>query len=142
MRHLAIDYGTTTIGLAVSDQLEIAVQPIKPIKNKDLRHSIAMINEIVSTNRIEKIVIGVPIGTTGKETKQTKLTREFAEKLKSSVAVEMDVWNESFSTQAAQDIMRSEKKKKKKMKQMVDSYAAMVILQEYFENNDITKKAL
>lgn len=139
MRYLAIDHGEKRIGLAFCDKLEIATQPLVPIKHKDTASTIEKINRIIDRNQIEEIVIGLPLSKTGKDTEQSKSVRKFLEKLKMVIKLPIHLWNETYSTQEALENMIQGGKKKKTRSKMIDSFSAMVILKSFLENKEMAE---
>ena len=74
-RILSIDYGTSRVGFAISDPLYIIATPLKTIKNKSIQDLLKHIELIVREYDIKAIVVGLPLGLNGKETKQTKTVK-------------------------------------------------------------------
>ena len=133
MRYLAIDYGEANIGLAYCDKLEISTKPLTPIKNKVLAKSIEQIIRLIDHHNIEGIVLGVPLGTKNQETQQSIKTRFFADRLKDLINKPVEYWNETLSSKQAMEIMIAGGKSKKARKELLDSYAAVVILKGFLE---------
>ena len=136
MRTLAIDYGEKRIGLAVSDELHIIAKPMSTLKVKSLSDAVSKIQRIAKSQGIDKIVIGLPLGSKGGETKQSIQTRYFANALESTNGTEIEFWNESFSTQQAKSLPNKTSSKKKNP----DSEAARIILQEFLDSKNEPKK--
>ena len=121
MNLLAIDYGQKNIGLAWCDTGIGAVLPFGVIKDGDLKE----LAKVVKTERIDKVIIGLPMGLDGKEKANTARVREFGEELKNYISVPVEYTDERFSSQQADrmegGVTRDEK-------------AAMVILQSYLDS--------
>ncbi|MFN3550281.1 MAG: Holliday junction resolvase RuvX [Endomicrobiia bacterium] len=127
---LAIDYGEKKIGLAISDELGLCANPYGVIRNtKDV---FKKIKEISENNKIKKILVGIPYWD--KPSKIVDKIKEFVENLKKEINIEIELFNEFYSTKIAEEKICSIGKKYKKVKNKIDSYAACVILQEYLEN--------
>jgi len=137
MRYLAIDHGDKRIGLALCDKLEIAVRPLPPIINKEISKSIENIGRIIDHNKIEGLVIGIPLGDDNEETQQSIKVRFFTDRLDDVINIPIEYWNETYSTQKAIQNMIAAQTKQKTRKKLVDSYAAAVILREFLDNKKI-----
>jgi putative Holliday junction resolvase len=133
MKVLSIDYGERRIGLAISDEMGIIAKAMPPLNVTSLADSISKLHRIANSQNIDRIVIGLPLGQKNEETKQSIQTRYFANAFKSTNGVEVEFWNESFSTLEAQGNIKAGPKKRKKK---IDSEAARVILQEYLDSKE------
>ena len=101
MRILGLDYGSKTVGVAMTDALGMTVQPYKTIqrdRESKLRQTLSEIAEIVEQYQIEKIVMGLPLNMDDTEGDRAVKTRDFAEKLKLRVAVPIEFTDERLTT--------------------------------------------
>lgn len=130
MKILGVDYGEKTIGLALSDELEVIAAPIQAIKVKSIADAISKVQQIVRSHGIKTVVVGLPLSSKGQETQQSIQTRYFANALESTNGATVVFWNEAYSTQQAQ---KSGAKKGTKRKKSLDSESARIILQEYLD---------
>ncbi len=124
-KYLAIDYGTKNVGLAVSDESKVFAMQLAPLKNK------GAIENILKTIRdfdIARIIIGLPLGNNGKETQMSSEIREFAKELLFKSGVEVEYWDESYTSKIASKSMRK--------KGSIDSESARIVLQEYLDFNN------
>lgn len=125
MRILGIDYGEKRIGLAVSEgKLASPVTTVSRFED---------VLRFVTENKIEKIVLGLPLDAEGKEGFQAKKVREFGERLAEKTGVEVEYWNETLSTQDALRAM-IESGAPQKRRRNLDSISAALILQEYLDS--------
>ncbi len=122
MNILVVDFGSKNIGLAWCDTAIGAPLPF------GVASSINEVIQIVEDERIDKIVVGLPIGLDGKENKNTERVRKFANELQKATDVSVDLFDERFSSQVAD-----------KMKGLAgrDEKAAMIILDDYLVKNKI-----
>ena len=135
-RIMGLDYGSKTIGVAISDALGLTAQPFETIERNaenKLRRSLARIAEIVKEKDIKKIVVGLPINMNGKSNERVALTMEFVEKLKKRVDVPIVMQDERLTTVEADEILDESGVKKENRKQFIDMVAAGIILREYME---------
>ena len=126
MRLLGIDYGRKKIGLALS-QGSLA-EPFKVLRYDSLAALTEQIREIVEKEGVEKIVVGISEGKSEQE------AREFGEGLK-SLGVEIVFFDETLSTNTAQELSREAGVKRKKRRALEDAFAASVMLQSFLESN-------
>lgn len=133
-RILSIDYGEKRIGLAISDQNKIIAQNFKTLKYKNLEKLIEEISNIAEEFSIEKIVIGNPIGSSGSPTQESKKVEEFAQILKKEMGIDIELFDERFSTKLAERILRISKKKPSRKEGLKDKIAASIILQDYLDS--------
>ena len=131
-RILSIDYGTSRVGFAVSDMLHIIATPLKTIKNKSIQDLLKNIGQIVKEYDIRSIVVGLPLGLNGKETKQTKTVKLFSETLaKNNYKVIFE--DERLTTVLAKKEIIKQKISTGKNKSLIDQVSAALILQSYLD---------
>lgn len=130
MRILGIDYGEKRIGLAISDESELIASPMTSLKVKSFADAVAKVQRIAKTQNVAAILIGLPLGSKGEETKQSIQVRYFADALKMTNGNKIEFWNESFSTKEASNSTQWGTSRKKKN---LDSEVARIILQEYMD---------
>jgi len=136
---MGLDYGSKTIGVAISDALGLTAQPIETIERSGenkLRRSLARIAEIVREKDIKKIVVGLPINMDGRSGERAALTLEFVEKLKLRVDIPIVMQDERLTTVEADEILDESGVKKQDRKQFIDQIAAGIILKEYMEKEN------
>ncbi|WP_036607116.1 Holliday junction resolvase RuvX [Oribacterium sp. P6A1] len=134
MRILGLDYGSKTVGVAITDPMGITVQPLKTIirdRESALRKTLKEIQEIVEENDVEKIILGLPLNMNDTEGDRAKLTREFAEKLKLRVSVPIEFEDERLTTMEAAEILDESGVKRSEQKRVIDQVAAQLILEQY-----------
>lgn len=134
MRILGLDYGSKTVGVAMTDALGMTVQPYKTIqrdRESKLRQTLSEIAEIVEQYRIEKIVMGLPLNMDDTEGDRAAKTRNFAEKLKLRVAVPIEFTDERLTTMEAEEILDQSGIPRSEQKKVIDQVAAQLILEQY-----------
>ena len=133
-RILSLDYGTKTVGVAVCDEFHITFTPLEVIRrNKPtkLRSTLARIVELVSEQNVALVVLGFPYNYDGSEGKRCEDTLVFKEMLEKKLSVPIELFDERLTTVEAYEIMDSEGIDKIKQRELVDSYAAEVILRSF-----------
>jgi len=132
MRYLAIDYGDKRTGLAICDPAETIASPLTVIEGqKDL---IKKINEIVTSEKIEAIVLGLPLNMDDSQGFRAKLVFQFAEKLKAQLQIPIHLQDERLSSFAAEANLAPAELTRKKKKKRLDAVAAAVILQAFLDS--------
>lgn len=136
MRILGLDYGSKTVGVAVSDPLLITAQGLEIIRRDSenkIRKTYARIEELIKEYEVDKIVLGLPKNMNGTEGDRVEKTKEFKEALERRTGIEVVLWDERLSTVSADKIMMESNIRRENRKEYVDEIAAMIILQNYLE---------
>lgn len=129
MTTLGIDYGRSKVGIALG-QGSLS-EPVKVIKNDDIRTLGGEIEKLVKSEGVDKVVIGISEGEMGKETKK------FAEFIRYMIApIPVDLFDETLTSQDAQRMSREAGVSRKKRKGMEDAYAASIMLQNYIDSKE------
>ena len=134
-RALGIDYGSTRIGLAVSDPSGTIATGLKTIKNSHSAYD--EIARIVAENDITVIVIGLPVPLKGGDSKKTQEVRRFRSELQNTVNVPIVFQDERYTSKDAMDTMISMNttRKQRRDKGRIDEMAAALILQYFLDEN-------
>lgn len=136
MRILGLDFGTKTVGVAVSDELLITAQGVEIIRRKaptKLRQTLARIEELIDQYGVEKIVLGYPKNMNNTEGERCERTNEFKEMLEKRTGLEVILWDERLTTVAADNSMMEMGIRRENRKEYVDEIAAIFILQGYLD---------
>jgi len=136
MRIMGLDYGSVTVGVAISDELLITAQGIETIHRKQenkLRQTLARIEELIKEYDVERIVLGYPKNMNNTIGDRAIKSEEFAEKLRNRTGLEVILWDERLTTVAAHQILDLGDVKVKDRKKVVDKIAAVLILQGYMD---------
>lgn len=136
MRILGLDYGSKTVGTAVSDAGLLIAQPLETItrtKEDKLRKTFARIEALICEYDIGLIVLGLPLNMDDTEGERALKTRSFKEALERRTGLEVVLQDERLSTFSAEEILTEAGVKKADMKQYVDKIAASYILQDYLD---------
>jgi putative holliday junction resolvase len=133
MRHLALDFGERRIGVAVGSPETGLTFPRKAIDRKKV-HEGNSLRVFCSEESIKKIVVGMPSRTDGKPGEREDRVRSWSEKMLSPLDIPYVFQDEAYSTQRALDLTSHYSTKNKQDKGKLDSAAACVILNDYFES--------
>lgn len=136
MRILGLDYGTKTVGVAVSDPLGYTAQGVETIVRKDankLRKTLARIEELIRTYEAECIVLGYPKHMNNDIGERALATESFKGDLERRTGLPVILWDERMSTIAAERTLMEGGVRREDRKTYVDKLAAVFILQGYLD---------
>jgi putative Holliday junction resolvase len=102
MRVLALDYGRARCGCAVSDPTGVLASPVEAIRAPMTRRGLARLRSLVGELGAERVVVGLPLSLSGRDSAQTAETRAFAERLEQELPVPVELYDERFTTVMAQ----------------------------------------
>jgi putative Holliday junction resolvase len=135
---MGLDYGSKTVGVAISDELLLTSQGKEIIRRNEenkLRRTLARIEELIQEYGVEKIVLGLPLNMDGSVSERSKLCLEFKDRLERRTGLPVEMQDERLTTVEADEIMdEAGFKDRKKRKDYVDMIAAQIILQDYLNN--------
>lgn len=136
MRILGLDYGSRTVGVAVSDALLLTAQGVETIERKDenkLRKTCARIEELIKEYEVSKIVLGLPKNMNNSEGDRVEKTKEFKEMLERRTGLPVVLWDERLTTVAAEQVLMESGVRRENRKAVIDKVAACLILQGYLD---------
>ena len=134
MRIMGLDFGSKTVGVAISDPLFVTAQGIEIIRRKEenkLRQTLSRIEELIGEYEVSEIVLGLPKNMNDTLGERAKLTLEFKEKLERRTGLPVHMWDERLTTMAADKAMMEAGIRRENRKDYVDKIAAVFILQGY-----------
>lgn len=137
MRIMGLDYGSKTVGVAISDPDEIIASGVEIIRRKDenkLRQTLARIEELIVEYDVKKIVLGLPKNMNNSEGIRVELTNEFKEKLSRRTGLDIEMYDERLTTVIADKTMMEAGIRREHRKDYVDKIAATIILQDYLDS--------
>ena len=137
MRILGLDYGSVTVGVAVSDPLGITAQALetieRPSENK-LRRTLARIEALVQEYQVEKIVLGFPKNMNNTVGARAEKALEFKAQLERRTGLPVVMWDERLTTVAADRTLMESGVRRENRKKVIDQIAAVFILQGYLDS--------
>ena len=136
MRILGLDFGSKTVGVAVSDGLLLTAQGVETIERKDenkLRKTCARIEELIAEYEITEIVLGLPKNMNNTEGERVEKTKAFGEMLERRTGLPVHYWDERLTTVAAEQILMESGVRRENRKAVIDKVAAGLILQGYLD---------
>jgi len=136
MRIMGLDFGSKTVGVAVSDELLLTAQGLEIIRRKEenkQRQTLARIEELIVEYGVTEIVLGYPKNMNDTLGDRVQKTEEFKEKLERRTGLPVVLWDERLTTVAADKLMMEAGIRRENRKDFVDQIAASFILQGYLD---------
>ena len=136
MRILGLDYGSKTVGVAVSDPLGFTAQGVEIIRRKSenkMRQTLARIEELIAQYQVEKIVLGLPKNMNNTLGDRAEKSLELKETLERRTGLPVVMWDERLTTVSANRVLMETGVRRENRKEHVDEIAAVFILQGYLD---------
>jgi putative Holliday junction resolvase len=130
-RVLALDVGSRTIGLAVSDPLGITAQGLETIRRRNKRYDLAQLEEVIRHYEVAELVVGYPLRMSGEAGTQAEKMTLFAEELRKRFKIPIHLWDERLTSAEANRVLRDAEISIQKRARAVDQLAAVLILQAW-----------
>lgn len=140
MKILAVDYGDTRTGLAISDRTEFLASPVGTITERNAERLAHKVAEAVKEQGAELIVVGLPINMNGTRGPRAEKCEEFAKMLGELVDCPVEMWDERSTTVTAHNILNTTNVRGKARKAVVDTVAATIILEGFMAHRRNKKK--
>ena len=137
MRILGLDFGTKTVGVAVSDELLLTAQGVEIIRRKapnKLRQTLARIEELIEQYKVETIVLGYPKNMNNTVGERGEKSLEFKEMLERRTGLPVVMWDERLTTVEAERTLIESNVRRENRKKYIDKIAAVFILQGYLDS--------
>lgn len=136
MRILGLDYGSKTVGVAVSDPLGFTAQGVEIIRRKSenkMRQTLARIEELIAQYQVEEIVLGLPKNMNNTLGDRAEKSMELKETLERRTGLPVVMWDERLTTVSANRVLMETGVRRENRKEHVDEIAAVFILQGYLD---------
>ena len=132
-RILALDVGSRTIGLAVTDPLGFTAQGLHTIRRRNKRTDLAALAAVIGNYGVVELVVGLPLRMSGAEGQQAEKMREFVAVSEQRFGLPIHLWDERLTSVEANRVLRETDMSIKKRAGVVDQLAAVLILQNWME---------
>ncbi len=136
MRIMGLDFGSRTVGVAVSDPLFLTAQGVEIIRRKSpdkLRQTLARIETLITEYGVDRIVLGYPKNMNNTEGERCEKTQEFRAMLERRTGLPVILWDERLTTVMAGQAMMEGGIRRENRREYVDKLAAVLILQNYLD---------
>jgi putative Holliday junction resolvase len=131
---LGLDFGEKNIGIAVSDKTLTIATPITTIRRKGTQKDLAELFKIIAEYEVGGLIFGLPLSLNGEENKMTFKIRDFITKIKLIKKMNIELYDERFSSDIVFKTMRKGLQSTTKIKKKIDQQAAAYILQGFLDN--------
>ena len=130
---MALDLGSKRIGVAVSDPIRMIASSYGVIKRGSRQRDFDQYLNIIAEQEITLLVVGLPTRADGSDSETAVWIRDYVAEFNKQVDIPVEFWDESHSTQRAEDSLHVRGRFGKKAKERVDAVAAAIILQDYLD---------
>ena len=137
MRVMGLDYGSKTIGVAISDPLGLTAQGLEIIRREEenkLRKSLRRIEELIKEYQVEEIVLGFPKNMNNTIGERAEKSLQLKETLERRCKLPVIMWDERLTTVEANRTLMESKVRRENRSKYVDMIAAVFILQGYLDS--------
>ena len=143
MRKMGLDYGSKTVGVAMTDALGVTVMPFETITRKEenkLRRTLARIAELVGEYEVDEVVLGRPVLMDGSDGERVEQTVIFKELLEKRVEVPIVFMDERLTTVEADEALAEMEIPRSERKKYIDQIAAVLVLRSYLNQKEYDKE--
>ena len=143
IRIMGLDFGSKTVGVAVSDPLGITAQGIEIVRRTSenkLRKTLARIEELVAEYEVTEIVLGFPKNMNNTIGERAEKSLAFKEMLERRTGLPVVMWDERLTTVSAERTLIENKVRREDRKKYIDQIAAVFILQGYLDSAHLNKE--
>ena len=134
MKYLAMDVGTTTCGLALSDKLGVIASPYKVLRYNNVDELIKDIKEIIKEENVDELVLGLPKNMNNSLGFASERSLNFKSELENFADLKIHLVDERLSTIEAENILIGNDTSRQKRKKIIDAYAASIILDTFLKS--------
>ena len=140
-RKLGLDVGDKTIGVAVSDLLDLTAQGVTTIERVGIKKDTGKVMEYIREYDCDTVVIGLPKKLDGTDSPQTEKVYEFRTRLENKLRssglqnVKLEYYDERLTTVMAEKVLIEADVSRRKRKDVIDKQAAVLILQGYLDSH-------
>jgi putative Holliday junction resolvase len=136
MKYLGLDIGEKKIGVAIGDdEVKLALELLTLEKD---RFYLDKIKALISQEKPDKLIVGLPISLSGQELAQAKFVKKIVREIRSQIKIDIEFQDERLSTIEAEKKLKSQGLKEAEIKKRIDQASAAVILQDYLDKSQIT----
>ena len=141
MKAIALDLGTKTVGVALSDPSGFLASPLVTLRfeSEDYDDALNQVEDLLNQNLVDVIILGFPKNMDGTVGYSGERSLFFKEEMEQFTQIPIVLWDERLTSVAAHEILHSNNQKQKKHKAVVDQVAAVQMLQEYLDAQKVKK---
>jgi putative Holliday junction resolvase len=135
-RTIALDVGTKTIGVAMSDPLGITANPVCTLGRKGVKKDVVRLMALCEGRDVQTLVVGLPLELDDTETRSAKLARQVGDAMGRALGVKPIYIDERYTSVDAEEALIEADLSRKKRKGVIDQVAAVLILRSYLDYGD------
>lgn len=135
-RAIGLDVGTKTIGIALSDPLGMLARPHSTLSRQSVNKDAAALLLICQEEKVEHLVVGLPLELDDSEARPCKLARQVGDALAELLGVQPRYVDERYTSVDAEEILVRQDMSRKKRKRVIDQVAAVLILQTWLDHGE------
>lgn len=132
-RILALDFGSRSIGLAVTDELGLTAQGLPTLRRTNKRNDFEYLRRVIKQYGVGELVMGLPLRLSGKAGIQAANVEAFAQELRKKFRLPVHLFDERLTSVEANRVLRESQMSIRRRAEVVDQLAAVLILQSYLE---------
>jgi putative Holliday junction resolvase len=133
IRIMSLDVGDRTIGMAMSDPMGWTAQGLHTIRRESDEKDLAALKKVITEYQVTQLVVGLPINMNGTIGPQAEKVRAFIEQIRPEIPCSITEWDERLSTKMAERSLIEADMRRSKRKKIIDTAAAVAILQGYLD---------
>jgi len=130
---MALDYGTRRIGIAISDAEGSFAFPAAGLASQGRSRDLEALQQLATERGVQRVVVGLPIHMSGQKGETAQAAEEFANAVSNKTGLPVEMFDERWTTQAAERSLAESKSGRRKRREVVDSAAATLLLQTWLE---------
>lgn len=138
-RILAIDVGTKTLGLALSDESGTVGMPLSTIQRRSLKRDVEALREVVDSREVAEVVVGLPLNLDGSPGKMSDEADRICRAIETKLGVPVSRWDERLTTAAAERMLIEADVSRRRRRKVVDKLAATLILQGFLDRRNLDR---
>jgi putative Holliday junction resolvase len=133
-RILGLDYGRRRTGVAISDPLGVTAQPCTTWSGLCWNDVVEKVLTLIAEMEVERVVVGLPLGLSGKRGRMAREVERFTEHLKQRIGIPVTLWDERLTSTQARRVIHEIEEKPSRSKEKVDLIASVLLLQNYLDH--------
>lgn len=135
-RVLALDIGSHRIGLALSDEMRIIASPNGYLKRTKFEDDISELLVMIEEHQVTQLLVGLPKRLDGSHGDMADAAKQFANEIHERCGIKIKMWDERFSTHAAERVLIEGNVRRSKRKEKIDQTSAVWILQGFLDQQN------
>jgi len=132
-RIMALDVGEVTIGVAVSDPLEVTAQPLTTVRRQGRRTDLAALRRLVDEHEVTQVIVGLPLRLGGERGSAALEAEAFAAWLREALSLPVTTWDERLTSVQAERVLLEADVSRRRRREVIHQMAAALILQSWLD---------